>query len=50
MTVFDKWLFLRNVQTNVIDNIHIKHGMYVFDKKFNQPFEISRETAILKIQ
>ena len=35
MRKFNKWLFLKNVKKCMINNIHLKNGMYVFHKKVN---------------
>jgi len=34
MKRFDKWLFLKNMKSEIIDHIHAKNGMFVYDRKY----------------
>jgi len=36
MKRFDKWLFLKNIQKEIIDNIHLKNWMFVYDRKYKE--------------
>jgi len=41
MKRFDKWLFLKNLQGEIINNIHLKNGMFVYDRQYKNKVKMN---------
>jgi len=36
MKRFDKWLFLKNINKEIKKHIHVKNGMFVYDRHYTE--------------
>ena len=50
MKRFDKWLFLKNLNTEIKVHIHVKNGYFVYDRNYKQQKQMTPVEAAIKIQ
>jgi hypothetical protein len=50
MKRFNKWIFLKNFKREIIDNIHLKNGMFVYDRQYKEIEKMDKILAAKLIQ